>query len=216
MGRTSVAPRAVVAILVLLFAGGCFKDPASGTLTVSEPLPVKSSSGLLQLEPGQYPVRVFVDDGRHLKLKIDRRPGEVVTARVKAERQPDERGAARIPSGVSGQPFDLAYTLTSTTNEIALPSSDASCRYETMEVRCRTVYSRSTGDVEPREECGTERVERIGTRRTSTVRATQITTLSGQMLDPASGRGLARLSAFAQRNRTYTQDTPCGGDRLIR
>jgi hypothetical protein len=52
-------------------------------------------------------------------------------------------------------------------------------------------------------------VLRHGRRIEQSVRATEMTTVSGRMLDPASGRELALLSARAERERTYWVTSDC-------
>jgi hypothetical protein len=204
-----IVPSRLVAVSLLLVSG-CLR-PMDGTLTVSEPFAVNASKRAVQLLPGYYPVRVLADDDDGVTLRIERRPGDVVTARLTTRMRQDTAGGALVPSAENGQPFDLVYRLASDTQETPLQSSVSPCRVETPEIQCRTTTAPEfgTGSIEPREVCSTQRVLRHGRRIEQSVRATEMTTVSGRMLDPASGRELALLSARAERERTYWVTSDC-------
>ncbi len=189
----------------IMLGAGC-RDSLSGTLMTSETLVLKSASGVQRLSPGSYPVQVHIADGRKVTLQIEQRGGDIIGAQFIATTAHDTAGAGRIPSNGSGQPFDFAYTLTSARNETPLPSSRTACTTEKTETRCQYVTA-TTG--EQRYECIPEHVVSTGSVTTSSARKNSTMTLSGQMLDPLSGRELARLYAHVDRSRSYSAETSC-------
>jgi hypothetical protein len=214
MGR--IRALSCVALASMVLAAGC-REGIDATLIVTQPITFNLSSGnLRQLPIGRYPVHVSVD-GRVVRLNIEARRGEQFAVRIGARTDQDPALTARILSSESGQPFDISYTLRSTKDQHTLSSSQTSCRFETVETRCRTVYDWTiTGESQPREVCDTVAVTRSGARTSADIRETSTRSLSGEIVDPPSGRALAQLNGFVQRYRNRSLETGCRDLRITR
>ena len=216
MGRPLVVS-SVVVVSMVLGAGGC-RQSITGSLTVAQPLFIKSSAGVRHFPAGQYPVRVAAN-GDELTLRIEHSKGDVITAELETSAQPDATAMSRIPAARSGQPFDILYKLSSHKSEAATaPDIVGSCEVDTVETICRNVMDTDflTGHQQLREVCDTVRVSRSGTRKTSSVRELSTTSLIGHLLDPVSGQVLGQLMARAERSRNDTIVTPCVENARIR
>jgi hypothetical protein len=198
---------AVAAISITL--AGC-RESIVGSLIVSEALSLRSSSGVFQLPAGQYPVRVIATGARTFSLGITRDGRQIVTEFTADARHADG-ASTRIPSTESGQPFDVVFAVSASTLETPLASSRTSCQTETTESRCRDVteYDFQTGQQTVRSVCEFVQVTRAGARTESTFRRTSSRTVSGQLVDPQSGRAVAHLSAASRRERTHTVESGC-------
>jgi hypothetical protein len=197
-------------VVMALGAGGC-REAMTGTLSVSETVAVSSTSGLQQLPPGQYPVKITGADSHTLTMRIEPRTGDVITARLKSKAAPDSEGEGRIPSSESGQDFDVTYQLSSFRSEAPLPTITESCTFDTTESRCRMVtdYDFRSGQSSERWECVQVPVTLRGVLTTSSVKVRSARRVDGQVLDPKSGRQLAWLRAETDRDRSYRASTHC-------
>ena len=181
-------------------------EPLRGTLTLSEAITINTNAGVRQLEAGAYPVKLGVSQD---KIAVDVVSTTAGTVKLVIENGgaglPTRSGTARVAAADSRQPFDLTYTVDTSSGGFGDRSYSQPCTYQVTETVCRFY-----GTSDEKESCFPVTSLRRGTRLVASENSFGSVTVTGQLVDPQSGRTVGQLHAWRSKTRDGSAESPCG------